>query len=290
MLKTINKHSLITSFLLSLFVIVAVDILSIPNPNVVLITVIVYLTFLYGFSSGSLSGMMVIIYSLYFFSKNHSFVYYEVENLKRIIVIIIFIPLLVLIVGSLKKQYRMKTLELEKEKEKYEQMSKTDYLTEIYNRKYFNETYVNEVGQAIHKNKTLSILLIDIDFFKQYNDTYGHIIGDDCIKKVAGAINAAKQTTDFLARYGGEEFVVICPNTQSKEAEEKAKYILRAVRSLKVQHKQSKIDDFVTVSIGVATSNQASDFEKFILLDKADQALYVAKNHGRKQVVVYEGD
>lgn len=289
MIKTLYRHPLVISLMLSLSIIFIVDVLSIPNPNVVLLTVIVYLTFLYGYSSGILSGILVITYSLYFFSENHSFINYQTENLKKIIVIIIFIPLLVLIVGSLKKQYLMKTIELEKEKEKYKQMSKIDYLTGLYNRKYFNEIYMNEVRQAILKNEPLSILIIDIDFFKQYNDAYGHIAGDDCIKMVARAVfNVVKQPQDFLARYGGEEFVVICPNTHCKEAERKALLILQAVLSLNIHHKQSRIGDFVSVSIGLATSNQLSDFDNFVLLDKADKALYFAKNHGRNQVMVYE--
>jgi diguanylate cyclase (GGDEF)-like protein len=232
---------------------------------------------------------MVIAYSLYFFSKNHSFINFEKENLKKTIVIIIFVPILVLIVGSLKKKYNMKTIELEKEKEKYKQLSITDYLTGLYNRKYLNDIYVTETQKAIYNNEPLSLLLIDIDFFKQYNDSYGHVAGDDCIKMVAEAIsNVVKQPPDFLARYGGEEFVVICPNTESKLAEMKAKQILQSVLSLNMQHKRSEIGNFVTVSIGVATSKQSLDFENLILLDKADQALYFAKNHGRNQLIVYE--
>jgi len=291
MFKTLHSHSLIISFLLSLSVIFIVDILSIPNPNIVLATVIVYLTFLYGYSSGILSGAMVIAYSLYFLSEDHSFVNYKDENLKKTIVIIIFVPIMILIVGSLKKNYDIKTIELEKEKEKYKQLSITDYLTGLYNRKYFNEIYMTETNQAILRNEPLSVLLIDIDFFKQYNDSYGHVAGDDCIKKVAKSIfNVVKQPPDFLTRYGGEEFVVICPNTQSDVAKMKAKQILQAVLSLNMQHSRSEIGSYVTVSIGVATSNQSSDFVNFILLDKADQALYFAKNHGRNQVMVYEGD
>lgn len=285
MAKLLQRYSKLFSIMITMAVILIVDYFKVPNPNVVLTTVFVYLTFLYGYFAGTISAGLVILYSMYFFSKDHSMLRYDELNLQKIIVIMIFIPLLVYIVGSLKKRYLIKEKELEKEKEKFERLSITDYMTELYNRKYFNERYSIELQSARDHNKPISILLIDIDFFKQYNDSYGHIAGDDCIKRVAAAVrNEVDQQSDFLARYGGEEFVVICPDTPCDMAMQKAERIRQAVLSLALPHNLSKINQYVTISIGVASSVSSADFENFTLLNKADMALYQAKHNGRDRV------
>ena len=127
--------------------------------------------------------------------------------------------------------------------------------------------------------------MLDIDYFKLFNDTYGHVAGDDCLRKVAGILTSTIQRTmDFASRYGGEEFVLVLPATGEKGALTVAEKIRRGVESLAIPHEKSPLAGVVTVSIGVATSVPLKDSDAGLLLTAADQALYQAKTAGRNQV------
>jgi diguanylate cyclase (GGDEF)-like protein len=135
----------------------------------------------------------------------------------------------------------------------------------------------------------LSIALIDLDSFKQFNDTYGHQAGDDCLRRVSKAIRKhANRSSDLVARYGGEELVVLLPNTNSEQAIQLAERMRIGVKELAIPHVTSKVanNSIVSVSIGIATLEPSVSLDKFDLLQKADKALYKAKAEGRNQTVV----
>ena len=135
--------------------------------------------------------------------------------------------------------------------------------------------------------------MCDVDFFKQFNDTYGHQQGDDCLQKVARAIAGRLQRPgDLLARYGGEEFAVILPDTEAKDAAVVAENIRKAVEDAKIPHRASKVNPFVTISLGIASTVPASHKTNEIgpLMKQADLALYEAKHGGRNQFRIYRQD
>lgn len=159
-----------------------------------------------------------------------------------------------------------------------------DALTGIPNRRNFSERILTEANRSEREQTPLSIILGDIDKFKDYNDIYGHQAGDECLRSVAQAISLAlKRPGDFCARYGGEEFVVILPNTHTDGARLIAEEIRRAVYQLKRPHKRSP-EAVVTISLGVATGNADCRIIHEDLLKRADQALYLAKANGRNRV------
>ena len=129
------------------------------------------------------------------------------------------------------------------------------------------------------------MLMVDIDFFKNYNDTYGHLEGDECLRKVALTLkNQLKRPADLAARWGGEEFACILPETGHSEALTIAEYLRRSIMELAIPHKDSLIEKIVTVSIGVATVSRSENEEFESLIKKSDDALYRAKEKGRNRV------
>ena len=178
-----------------------------------------------------------------------------------------------------KAQEKMKKLEEEMEKAK--QKALYDGLTGIYNRAVFNDRIVKEVEKAKREKKPLSFLIMDIDHFKKINDTYGHQTGDMVLKILATQVKKVMRDFDFLARYGGEEFVVILPDTELEKAKEIAERIRTKIEKTKFIYKSERIP--VTLSIGV-TLLKPDDNEKS-LIERADKALYEAKNSGRNRVV-----
>ncbi len=187
---------------------------------------------------------------------------------------------------ELEQHVRERTLELERANRKLEELSTTDGLTGLKNRRHFNEVFALECKRTSRSGDTLSVILIDIDHFKNLNDSYGHLLGDECIKAVADAIaKAAFRQTDTKCRYGGEEFVVLMPSTPAEGALRVAGNIQEAIRALEIPHQGKKLA--VTASLGVATV--ASEHEDAVrdVLAQADQALYQAKASGRNAVVSF---
>jgi len=168
--------------------------------------------------------------------------------------------------------------------------SRTDGLLRIHNRAYFDERLLEEVARARRLGQPLAILMMDVDYFKRYNDTYGHQAGDACLQAVARAVGGViKRRTDFLARYGGEELVALLPNTPGDGAMLVANRVLVAVRSMGLPHLSSDVAPYVTLSIGAASALPVitGDAEAGVqLLAQADAALYQAKHQGRNRGVL----
>ena len=180
-------------------------------------------------------------------------------------------------------------LDLKIKNDMLEKLSMYDGLTNIKNRRFFDETFEKTFSEIKRDKKSLAVLMIDIDFFKPYNDNYGHGQGDETLRKVAKALEKTiKRASDFVARYGGEEFVILLKDINKDGVEAVANNLLNAVRELKITHEYSKVEDFVTVSIGVSYYNSSSDITKLELLLKADETLYNVKNSGRNNFAILE--
>lgn len=179
--------------------------------------------------------------------------------------------------------------ELKKANQKLEKMALMDGLTGISNRRLFDKTLKKELKRARRKKMDLSLIMIDIDNFKEYNDTYGHQQGDQCLKKVASVLDQeTKRAADFAARYGGEEFAVILPDTAKDGALKIAEDIRKRIIDLKMDHKNSAVSDFVTVSLGVSSIRPEDEVTQELIktfINQADQALYQAKENGKNQTV-----
>jgi len=164
-----------------------------------------------------------------------------------------------------------------------------DVLTCIYNRR-FMEDNLNRVIKLISRSGgVLSVMMLDIDYFKKYNDTYGHSQGDTCLKNVAEAIaGTLSRAEDFAARYGGEEFTVVLPHADAAGAQMIADRIITNIKALNIPHEKNDVADYVTVSIGITTGNvlYGQTFNDY--LKRADEALYVSKNTGRNKYTYIE--
>lgn len=176
---------------------------------------------------------------------------------------------------------------LEKEKDFAEKNALTDGLTGIPNRRYLDDTLKREFLRMKRTRNLLSVIILDIDNFKKFNDLYGHLAGDDCLRKVAATLQSTTgRASDFVARFGGEEFVIILPDTKNYGARIFAERIRKAVEDLSIPHEDSDTGNVVTVSLGVVTAHpeKAESLEK--ILELADNALYTAKKNGRNRFEV----
>ena len=186
---------------------------------------------------------------------------------------------------SLRKQTE---LALQEANRKLELIANLDGLTQIANRRRFDDYFSSEWQHHQREQNPLALILIDIDYFKRYNDRYGHQGGDDCLVRIAQAIAQVPQRpTDLVARYGGEEFVVILSNTDTQGALKVAQTIQEAIANLEIIHENSDVSNFVTLSMGVASLIPKLDLSPEVLISHADQALYTAKNQGRNRAIAY---
>ncbi len=166
-----------------------------------------------------------------------------------------------------------------------EQLSRIDGLTNIANRRCFDETLATEISKLSRISIPLTLILCDIDYFKNYNDSYGHPAGDACLQQVAQAINSSFfRAGDIVARYGGEEFAVILPNVDKEAALMLAERVRENVAKLKLEHNSSAVDNIITISVGVTSLVPDRDTLAPMLIEKADKALYSAKGAGRNNV------
>jgi diguanylate cyclase (GGDEF)-like protein len=164
-------------------------------------------------------------------------------------------------------------------------LASSDGLTQIANRRRFDEYLAEQWQKMARSQAPISIILCDIDFFKQYNDTYGHPAGDECIKQVVRALNSTiHRTTDLLARYGGEEFAAILPQTNLSQALKVAQRMQEAIAQLKIPHSASAAGSYITISIGVASTVPFEPNLASLLLDEVDRRLYDAKRQGRNYI------
>lgn len=165
-----------------------------------------------------------------------------------------------------------------------QELAMVDALTRIPNRRYFDEMYDRKYKETLRDKKTLAVVMIDVDFFKSYNDHYGHPKGDECLVSIAEALKKTlKRPTDMVARYGGEEFVVLLKNSDQNGVEKVARMLVDAVSSMRIPHEHSAIADHVTISAGVAFKEAENPLSREELLRHADEALYRAKESGRNR-------
>lgn len=177
-------------------------------------------------------------------------------------------------------------IELKRQRDLLARLSHLDGLTGIPNRRALDEALEREWRRGTRSLKPLSLLMIDIDHFKAYNDSCGHLLGDDCLRAFAQSLKIPLgRAADFVGRYGGEEFLAILPETDEAGAQIVANEILEGVAQLAIPHPASPLGTIVTASIGVATSVANREYEHTRLLQEADKALYQAKQEGRNRIV-----
>ncbi len=186
---------------------------------------------------------------------------------------------------------KAREIELLKAKEELERVNKElarlaieDGLTGLANRRHFEEVLQREWRRHLREETPLGLIILDVDYFKRYNDTYGHRKGDECLQKVAQILKTvAHRPADLAARYGGEEFALILPNTEMPGVKYLAKLINKRVVELQIPHETSEVSSVVTVSVGCSVSFWNNDASPEALIQKADQALYQSKANGRNQ-------
>jgi diguanylate cyclase (GGDEF)-like protein len=171
-----------------------------------------------------------------------------------------------------------------------EKLSRLDGLTGIANRRYFDSYLLTEVRRGARERQPLSLILLDVDHFKAFNDCYGHQVGDDCLRRVAAALSSAgRRPADLPARYGGEEFAIVLPATALEGAVDVAKAVARVIGGLAIPHARSAVDPNVTLSQGIVSLVPEKETSSEDLIERADQALYQAKQQGRNRYVVFGG-
>lgn len=178
--------------------------------------------------------------------------------------------------------------ERKKFEEKLRHLSATDGLTGLANRRVFNDSLAEEWRRAQRRKSSCCLIMIDIDFFKNYNDHYGHLAGDDCLRKIGKLLlKSTRRAGDLAVRYGGEEFAILLPDTDIKNGVSIAEKIKKKVNVLNIPHADSKVSNHVTVSMGVASVRPEPDMQPTSLVNMADKAMYRAKDNGRNRIEMY---
>jgi diguanylate cyclase (GGDEF)-like protein len=163
-------------------------------------------------------------------------------------------------------------------------MSKIDPVTGIFNRRYMDDNLKRIIKSLSRSKGTLSLLMIDVDLFKNYNDTYGHSKGDICLKVITEVIKKnLLRADDFVARYGGEEFVVVLPNTGENGARMVADRLLESIRERNIMHEASNVASYITISIGATTGFVQHTYTGDDYIKQADKAMYISKQNGRNR-------
>ncbi|MBC69729.1 MAG: GGDEF domain-containing protein [Acinetobacter sp.] len=182
-------------------------------------------------------------------------------------------------------------LELMRQAQQLSILSQQDALTGLANRRYLDEVLENEWKRAIRHEVPITIMMIDIDFFKLYNDTLGHIQGDQCLRRIAILLGSiASRSGDLAARYGGEEFLLLFSMTDKEQAIIQVQRLMELVRTIAINHPKSSVSKNVTISVGVATMTPHLNDSLSEFVSQADHALYIAKSNGRNQYHIATSD
>lgn len=183
-------------------------------------------------------------------------------------------------------------LNLKRKQELLEELAFIDPLTEIPNRRQFDTVLQQELQRAGRSGKGLSVLFMDVDHFKNYNDYYGHGKGDVCLQKIAKTINnTLKRAGDFAARYGGEEFTAVLPYSDREKTMETAGMLMKNIEKMNIPHENSPVADRITISIGIAQVTSEQEITPETIMETADAALYKAKHEGRNTIrILNPGD
>ncbi|MCL2834260.1 MAG: GGDEF domain-containing protein [Treponema sp.] len=173
-------------------------------------------------------------------------------------------------------------VEIKQMKEYFKNIAVKDPLTSVYNRRYIDENIDRLIKSISRANSILSLMMIDLDFFKKYNENYGHEKGDNCLKNIAKVLTLSlKRDNDVIARYGGEEFIVILPYTDEKGANMIAERLLKNIKDFNIPHEKSEVSDRMTISIGIVTGGSNFSLTGDDYINKAGDALLVSKQNGR---------
>ena len=217
------------------------------------------------------------------------------SGLYKLGIILLIMILAVLVISyqvfkSIQKDHtklEIASKKLKKLNKKLENVSYTDSLTSLHNRRYFNLVYDRELKRAKRTHTYITFMMLDIDFFKQYNDTYGHIEGDYALKSVAKVLkDTLKRPSDFVFRLGGEEFGVLLTGTDESNSAKLARKICDTIRSREIKHEGSSINEFLTMSIGVVCCIADDALDEEILISRADEMLYNSKDTGRDRYTI----
>ena len=227
--------------------------------------------------------------------ERKKFLYSFDDTMKQLGMALSLIVLAVLVISyyvfkSIQKDQttlEIATKNLRRANKKLENVSYTDSLTNLHNRRYFNLVFERELKQAKRTNSYITFMMLDIDFFKQYNDTYGHIEGDYALKSVAKVLkDTLKRPTDYVFRLGGEEFGVLLTGTDESNSAKLAREICDAIRERELKHEKSTVNEFVTISIGLVCCIADKALKDDILISRADEMLYEAKETGRDRYII----
>ncbi len=254
-----------------------VYVFNIPNPNMILITGLTVCTALYGFGAGIVSALVMVLYSMFFFSTGHSFFSYTDVNLQKMIVILVGVAVDVVFIGNLKRQQQEaneKLLELNmvlrQDKDALEEAALTDPLTGVRNRLALTRDYDSFEGRQVH------VMMIDLDSFKRLNDDHSHSVGDHVLKALGGALS----DTFGLAhcyRYGGDEFLVIRPDMREED-------FLKGLETIRKKLEKITLDGAllpVHFSAGYVWGVCEMSSDLRLMMHQADSNLYAAKNMGK---------
>jgi diguanylate cyclase (GGDEF)-like protein len=190
---------------------------------------------------------------------------------------------------TLEQKVAERTSELQCANEELYRLATMDGLTQVANRRHFDKQLDLEWERLKREQLPLSLILFDVDYFKRYNDCYGHQAGDTCLIQVAqAATEGVCRAGDLVARYGGEEFVIVLPNTDLQGAIATAKRIQQALRAKAVPHERSEVNSIVSISLGITSVIPCSQLSPKMLISTADEALYVAKQQGRDRYAIGE--
>jgi diguanylate cyclase (GGDEF)-like protein len=189
-------------------------------------------------------------------------------------------------IGRLTELLEDRTAQLDHAAERLELLATTDGLTGIANRRRFGEFLQQEWNRALRSATPIALVMVDVDFFKRFNDSYGHLTGDDCLRRVASVLHAAaRRPGDLAARYGGEEFAVVLGGTPGDSALIIADTLRRGIEELHITHESSEVSRYVTASVGVAMLTPYDGGTPELLIFAADEALYRAKSEGRNRTI-----